>query len=210
MKLPLLSLTAEPSTIAVKTEIFGAPINLDLIAQAIHVYRSNQRQGGAKVKRRGEVRMTTHKWYRQKGTGRARHGAQSAPLFVGGGVAHGPTGQENWKRSLTPVQARQALIAALSAQTVEKKVSVVADLDQLTGKTKPAAAFLKAVCQPENQKVLIVIDKSHDNLLRALRNIESVQLTSASRLNAWHALSAQKVLIMQPALDILAKRLENK
>src|SRR3990167_4620035 len=72
--------------------LFGEKQNDKLLAQAIHVYRDRQHLGNSKVKTRGEVTATTRKWYRQKGTGRARHGAVSAPLFVGGGVAHGPKG----------------------------------------------------------------------------------------------------------------------
>src|SRR3989344_8061779 len=75
-------------------EVFGAKINQPLMAQAVRVYLANQRQGNAHTKSRGEITLTTAKWYRQKGTGRARHGAKSAPIFVGGGVAHGPKNKD--------------------------------------------------------------------------------------------------------------------
>lgn len=207
MKLKLFSLTEKPSTVTVSDDLFGAKVNADLIAQAVYVYRSNQRQGGAKTKTRGEVRMTTKKWFRQKGTGNARHGAQSAPIFVGGGVAHGPTGAENWKRKLTPALARKALVSALSAMATDKKVAVIADLDKLEGKTKAAAEFVKSVREKDGQKVLIVIDETRDNVVRALRNIENVTVTSARRLNALEAVSTSQVLIMKPALDVLNTRL---
>lgn len=207
MKLKLLSLTEKPSTITVSDDLFGAPLNPNLIAQAVHVYRSNQRQGGAKAKTRSEVRMTTKKWFRQKGTGNARHGAQSAPIFVGGGVAHGPTGQENWKRSLTPVQARKALVSSLSALAADKKIAVVSDLEELEGKTKPAATFVAAVREKVSQKILVVIDEPRDNIIRALRNIANVTVTSARRLNTLEALSANRVVIMKPAITALENRL---
>src|SRR5579884_516617 len=76
--------------ITLPKEIFGAKVNPQLMSQAVRVYLANQRQGNAATKTRGEINMTTAKWYRQKGTGRARHGAKSAPIFVKGGVAHGP------------------------------------------------------------------------------------------------------------------------
>lgn len=207
MKLKLLSLTEKPSTITVSDVLFGAPVNLELIAQAVHVYRSNQRQGGAKAKTRGEVKLTTKKMYRQKGTGNARHGAQSAPIFVGGGVAHGPTGQENWKRSMTPVQARKALIASLSSLAADKKIAIVSDLEKLEGKTKPAAAFVAGIQEKVGRKVLVVIDEPRDNVIRALRNINNVTVTSARRLNTLEALSASQVVIMKPALAVLESRL---
>lgn len=210
MKLKLFSLTEQPSTVTVSAALFGAPVNLPLIAQAVHVYRSNQRQGGAKAKTRGDVSLTTKKMYKQKGTGNARHGAFSAPQFVGGGVAHGPTGMENWKRSLTPALARKALVSALSSLAADKKVSVASDLDQLQGKTKQAAAFVAAVRAKSGQKVLVVVDQSRPNVLRALRNLENVSITSARRLNTLEAVSAQQVLFMAPALELLENRLAPK
>lgn len=206
MKLPLISLTAAATTTTVAPEIFGASVNNELIAQAVHVYRSNKRQGGAKALRRGEVQMTTKKIYKQKGTGNARHGAASAPIFVGGGVAHGPTGMENWKRSLTPVMARKALISTLSAQANEKRVSIVADLESLTGKTKEAAAFIEKNRSGKG-KVTIVLDQSHPQVVRALRNIEGVQLTQARRINALEVAQSTTVIVMKPALDVLKARL---
>lgn len=210
MKLTLVSLTKKPSTVTVPESIFGAAVNMDLIAQAVHVYRSNQRQGGAKAKTRGEVDLTTKKWFKQKGTGNARHGAQSAPIFVGGGVAHGPTGKENWKRSLTTAQSRKALVSSLSALAADKKISVVADLEQLEGKTKPAAAFVNSLREKSGKKVLVVVDETRENVVRALRNVENVVITSARRLNTLEAVMANQVLIMKPALSVLENRLTPK
>jgi large subunit ribosomal protein L4 len=210
MKLKLYSLTEKPTTVTVPEEVFGAAVNLPLIAQAVHVYRSNQRQGGAKAKARGDVNLTTKKMYKQKGTGNARHGAFSAPQFVGGGVAHGPTGMENWKRSLTPVLARKALVSALSSLAADKKVSVVADLDKLDGKTKTAAKFLTEVREKAGEKILVVVDASHTNVIRSLRNLENVRITSARRLNTLEAVSSAQLIVMQPALELLAGRLAPK
>ncbi len=207
MKLKLYSLTEKPTTVTVPETVFGAAVNLPLIAQAVHVYRSNLRQGGAKAKTRGDVSLTTKKMYKQKGTGNARHGAFSAPQFVGGGVAHGPTGMENWKRSLTPVLARKALVSALSALAADKKVAVVADLEKLDGKTKTAAKFITEISEKTGEKVLIVVDQSHTNVIRSLRNLANVKITSATRLNTLAAVSVQQVVIMQPALELLAQRL---
>lgn len=209
MKLPLLSLANESKTVTVSEALFAVRPNLELIAQAIHVYRMNQRQGGAKTLRRGEVALTTKKMYRQKGTGRARHGAASAPIFVGGGVAHGPTGMENWKRSLPTVLSRKAVVHALSAQAQEKNVVILSDLEKLVGKTKEAAAFLKQYAAGKKH-VTIVLDQGHEAVVRALKNIPEVTLTRASRLNTFEVASANLVMIMQPALTALEDRLVAK
>lgn len=207
MKLPLFSLTAKASTVTVSDAVFAAPVNKALLAQAVRVYRSNQRQGSVKVKTRGEVKLTTKKMYKQKGTGNARHGAASAPIFVGGGRAHGPTGHENWNRSLTPVMARRALVSAFSALAQDKKIAVVADLEQLEGKTKPAGQFISTVRESEAKRVLVVIDDAHPNIVKALRNLENVKITRASRVNSLEAVSAHQILIMKPALAVLESRL---
>lgn len=210
MKTQLYSLTAEPKSVTISDAVFGADFKPSLIAQAIHVYRSNLRQGGAKTKRRGEVTLTGAKWYRQKGTGNARHGAKSAPIFVGGGVAHGPTGMENFKKSLPQKMARKATVYALSAQAAANHVLVVADLDKLSGKTKEAADFMASIQENAKEKVLVIIDTSHDTILNALNNVARVTVTRADRVNALEVAMANKVVIMQPALELLEARLIDK
>lgn len=205
MKLNLFSLSAKPSTMTVSDALFGADINLELIAQAVHVYRSNLRQAGAKALTRGEVSRTGAKWFRQKGTGNARHGARTAPQFVGGGVAHGPTGMENWKRTLPKKMARKATIAALSAQAQENQVSILADLGKVAGKTKQAQELLAAVGQKGT--LLLVINETTDAAVRAFSNLNNVSLTRADRLNALEVASADHILVLQSALETLENRL---
>jgi large subunit ribosomal protein L4 len=208
MKLKLFSLTAKPSTVTVSDEVFGGDLNLELIAQAVHIYRSNQRQGGAKALTRGEVSRTGAKWFKQKGTGNARHGARTAPQFVGGGVAHGPTGAENWKRALPKQMAKKALIAALSVQAQEKNLSVFADIADIAAKTKDAQSVVKSLGATGN--ILVVIDQTHDNVLRAFGNVDNVSVTRADRLTTYEVAAADHVVVAQPALEVLEARLVKK
>ncbi|MCD8484421.1 50S ribosomal protein L4 [Candidatus Woesebacteria bacterium] len=208
MKLKKYSLDGKSTTITVSDELFNADVKPELVTQAVHVYRSNQRQGGASTLRRGEVRHTGAKIYRQKGTGNARHGAKTAPIFVGGGIAHGPTGFENWKKSLPTKMARKATVYALTMQAVRDAVSVVTDLDTITAKTKDAAAFIAQVAEA-NQKVLLVIDESRENVVNAFSNVANVSITRADRLNALEVAQADTIVVMQPALDRLEARLLN-
>lgn len=211
MKLKLYSLSAAASTVTVSDELFNGDINAELIAQAVHVYRSNQRQSAAHTKSRGEVNKTGAKWFKQKGTGNARHGARTAPQFVGGGRAHGPTGLENWTRVMPKKMGRKAVVSALSAQAQSKCVSIFADLDQISGKTKDAAAVLTPFTQEAGVKLLIVMDNSHESVLRAFGNVDNVTLTRADRLNTFEVAEADHVLIMKPALEVLETRLlQNK
>lgn len=206
MKLKLYSLTAAATTVTVADEIFGTKVNKALISQAVHVYRNNQRRSHAKTLTRGEVALTGKKWFKQKGTGNARHGAQSANIFVGGGVSHGPTGMENWKRTMPVKMARRALVAALSAQAQAKVVAVVKDLDTLSGKAKDAAAFVAGVREGK-EKLLVVVDASHKNVVQSLRNLERVSVTRADRLHTYETMLADRILVMQPALKVLEHRL---
>lgn len=207
MKLPLITLTGEKSTVTVSDTLFGGKLNLNLIAQAVHVYRSNQRQGGAQAKTRGDVELTTKKVYKQKGTGGARHGARSAPIFVGGGAAHGPTGLENWKRTMPVQMKRQALVAALSLSANDKKVSILSDLETISGKAKDGKAFAQTVRAADNAKILIVADTSHENVLRSFRNLDRVAVSRADRLTVWDVVNADQVLVMKPSLKVLEDRL---
>lgn len=206
MKLPLLSISAAAKTITAPTPLFAGEVNWDLIAQAVHVYRSNQRQSGAKTKTRGDVVMTGAKWFKQKGTGNARHGAQSAPIFVGGGVSHGPTGLENWKRTLPTKMARRATQSALLAMAEKNAVSVGADLDTIESKTKSGTEFITKLNGAK--KVLIIVDNEpRENVVRAFANVALTTVTRASRVNALELSSVDHVVIMQPALEALTARL---
>lgn len=190
--------------LSVNEAVFAAPVNQVLLAQAIRVYLSNQRQGTSQVKTRSEVSRTTRKWYRQKGTGNARHGSKKAPIFVGGGVAHGPTGQENWSRSLTRQLKRKALISAMSAQA--DNMIVASGLSDLSGKTKEAAELLSKM-KIEAKKVLIILADFDEKVLRSLRNLAQVQIARADQVNVYDIASADQIVLTKEAVEVIEKRL---
>src|SRR3972149_10087618 len=111
--------------------IFAVKVNQPLMDQASKVYLSNQRRSLAKAKRRGEVKVTKAKVWQQKGTGRARHGSRNAPIFVGGGQAHGPSGTQNYNRRLSKKQRQASLRSALSLKFKEGKIIAVTGLEKL-------------------------------------------------------------------------------
>ncbi|OGJ15784.1 MAG: 50S ribosomal protein L4 [Candidatus Pacebacteria bacterium RIFCSPHIGHO2_01_FULL_46_16] len=179
-------------------------INTRLVSQAVNILRSNQRQGTSKVKTRAEVSLTKKKMYRQKGTGNARHGAKSVNIFVGGGVAHGPTGKANWDRSLSQTMKRQALKHALAMQVAV--IVVVPELNTLTGKTKIAAELLKKTA-PGAQHMCIVLERADEKSLRSLRNIASVTPVLAAQLNVLHVVQADKILFTAQSLALVEARI---
>jgi len=190
--------------------IFAAKINEPLMAQAVRVYLSNQRQAKAKVKTRGEVALTTAKWFRQKGTGRARHGAKSAHIFVGGGVSHGPTGEQNYHLHLPKKMKKQALFSALTSMLKESEVMVVKDLVKIEAKTKKMNEFLGKLTKDEKQtlkkkKLTLVLPQKLENVSRSARNISGLFLAQANQLNTYEVLNGGKLIFMKEAIEVLEK-----
>ncbi|PJE67358.1 50S ribosomal protein L4 [Candidatus Shapirobacteria bacterium CG10_big_fil_rev_8_21_14_0_10_40_9] len=192
-----LSGTKKPK-ISLPAKIFGAKPNPALMAQAVRVFLSNQREARAKTKTRSEVKRSKAKWYRQKGTGRARHGARSAPIFVGGGRAHGPTGEQNYEKAMPKKMGRAALISALSSRARDKEIIIVDGLEKIK-KTKEMAKILKEVTGP----FLLILSGKLENVILATRNIPSLALIQAKSLNAYEVLKAGKILITREAIKTL-------
>lgn len=202
MKVPTLTNTGITGETTVPVSVFGAEVNKPLLAQAVLVYRSNLRQGTAATKTRSAVTGTTKKWYKQKGTGNARHGAKTAPIFVGGGVAHGPDGNANWSKKLTKKLKSNALVSALSAQA--KNTFVSAYLNELTGKTQEAAALLAPL--KEHGRVLVVVHETPETTFRAMKNIEGVLVVPAYQLTALEVVHAHRIVMTPEAIAIIEKR----
>ncbi len=204
MQLTSISATGDKGTFKAQDTVFAVPANDSLLSQAIHVYRNNQRQGTSKVKTRSETNRTKKKWYKQKGTGNARHGARTPSLFVGGGVAHGPNGMQNWSRSMTKAMARQAIKVALSAQV--KNIVICDSLERLDGKTATAAKMLKKVV-PNSVRTLVVLPETQALIVRGFRNMNSVLTTTALRLNVYQVAAADTILTTTSAIKALETRL---
>jgi len=208
-KADLYTITGTKSgKIDLPSEIFAAKINEPLMAQAVRVYLSNQRKAKAKIKSRGEIAKTTAKWYRQKGTGRARHGARSAPIFVGGGVAHGPTGNQNYKLRMSKKMKRQALLSALTSKFKGGEILVVKGMKKVEPKTKEMMKILERLArnwklETENWKLTIVLPEVLENVIQAARNIQGVNLIQTNILNTYEVLNGGKLIFMKESIDKL-------
>lgn len=198
----VLDLTGKVSgKVSLPGEMFGAKANPTLIAQAVRVYLANQRVGTASSKTRGEVSGTTKKMYRQKGTGRARHGAAKAPIFVGGGITFGPKPRD-FSLTMPTKMRRAALFSALSGKMQDKQV-VVVNLTTVTGKTKEIVAALKSL-KLENKKVTVVTGEN-GMVVRAARNIERVTVLPAQNLNTYAVMNCSVVVLSYDCVDLLKK-----
>lgn len=194
--------------------IFGAKVNPDLMAQAVRVYLINQRQGTVSTQSRGEVTGSTRKIYRQKGTGRARHGAASAPIFVKGGLAHGPK-PKDYSLKLSKKMRKASLFSALTTKLQEKQVKIVSGLEKLPPKTKEMAAVLQKLelSGKKPQNILLVLpmeQEKNQTLMRISRNIDGVTYAQASQLNTYDVLKTSTVLIVKDAVTSLERHFLRK
>lgn len=187
-------------SIIVAEEIFGVPMNTPLLSQTIHVYQMNQRRGLAKALTRGEVYGSRKKLWRQKGTGRARHGDRFAPQFVGGGVAHGPTGRQNVKRTVHESMRRKALQIALSAKQSEGNLVIVNRFGDHEKTRDVMASFTPF---GKGTSMLCVSSHLSDATRRATRNLTDMRFVTPESLNAFIVLSARKLLIEKDAVHLI-------
>jgi large subunit ribosomal protein L4 len=184
-------------------------VNALLVAQAVRVHLSNKRQGTAKTKSRGEVDLTKKKWYKQKHTGGARHGARSAPIFVGGGVTHGPRGNANWTLFLSKPMRSQAMVSAIGMQAEKSNLMVVEGLNKVDAKTKSVAKLITDL-KLADQKVLVLTETTLEPLVRAARNLPQVLVGRADRTNVFEILAADKIVVTPEAWELLTKRMAGK
>ncbi len=189
----------------IESPIFDNAGSTTLVAQAVRVYLANQRAGTAKAKTRAEVNRTKKKWFKQKGTGNARHGARTAPIFVGGGVAHGPMGDTNWKLSMSKTMRMRALETTLAMQAQKAKVQVIEGVEALSGKTSEMVKAMTAM-KLTGKAVLLIVDSISDTLMRATNNIENILVVQAKDSSTYEVARAHTVLITPTGLKELETR----
>ncbi|HEX8182328.1 MAG TPA: 50S ribosomal protein L4 [Candidatus Saccharimonadales bacterium] len=179
------------------------PENHDLLKTAYTAYLSNGRTRNAVTKTRGLVRGGGKKPWKQKGTGRARFGSSRNPIWRGGGIAFGPTGEENYIKNMNVKAKRLAIRQALSLAHEAGNVIVIDDFTAQRGKTSAAVALLAKV--GASRRILVVVDILTDDMVRATNNIGDVKLISAKYINTFDALNADTIVITKPALSIVSE-----
>ena len=185
--------------------IFGVKPKMTLIWEAVKMYQYNQRQGTHHAKTRAEVKGSRRKIWSQKGLGRARHGDRYAPIFVGGGKAHGPRPKEYYYR-LPKRELKLALKMILSDRASEEKIYLFENFDLNEVKTKNIASLLEKITL-NGKKVLFVPAEQNKNLYLSARNIPNVEVMPASDINTLHVVSHEYILMEKSAVDKLKERL---
>jgi large subunit ribosomal protein L4 len=187
-------------TIDLPSDIFEVEINTGLMNQAYVRQMAGLRLGTHNTLDRSDVNLTKAKWYRQKGTGRARHGAQSAPIFVGGGVAHGPHPRKYTKDM--PKKMRHAAIrSALSACLRDEQLVFVDQLSLDAPKTKQMKAILASLTG--DAKTLVLVAERNDAVQRSVNNLPNAKTLRASYLNIRDLLGYDKIIVPLDALDVI-------
>jgi len=191
-------------------EIFDVKISEKLISQAIRVYLANQRSSYAKAKTRSDVAGTRQKVYAQKGTGRARHGNRTAPIFVGGGSAMGPDGLQNYKLKLSKKMKIVAINSILTKFAQDKKILIIDSFEKLVPKTKEGInviAGLQAVNEvlSKSSKVGIINTETLTNVKRAFGNISGINLLTLKSLNVYDLSNQNFLILSQETVDNFSK-----
>lgn len=188
--------------------IWAVPMNRALLAQAVHVISMNSRHAPAQAKTRAEVSGSDRKLWKQKGTGRARHGDRLAPQFVHGGVAHGPTGDQNYHRTINKKMRQKAFFSILSHRLLHRQVVVLDRIPVETGKTGDLRRALSGVL--DGKRALLVVGEESAKLARACRNLASVTLRRADQLNTLDIFRHRRVILTAPAVTMLDRKFSDK
>ena len=201
MQFPVMNRSGnEVSQVDLPTDIFEAKINVGLMHQAFVRQMANARQGSHNTRSRGEIRATGAKWYRQKGTGRARHGAQSAPIFVGGGLTFGPKPRDYSKKM--PKKMRQGAIrSTLSALVRDAQLVLLDQLEMAAPNTKAMGGLIDALVG--DQSALVVVTAEQTTVRKSVNNLANAHSIVANYLNVRDLLKYDKVIMSLDALDVV-------
>jgi large subunit ribosomal protein L4 len=205
MKIEKLNLDGKKSSIEVLDKIFSAKINNRLVSSVLYKTNANYKGRHAKTKQQNEVSGPTSKIYAQKGTGNARHASRKAPIFVGGGVAHGPKGELAYKkRKLNKSEKKNSIASLMSEKIKNKNLLVFSDFSNQIKKTKEMNLIVKKF---EITNSLIILDKSSkDKIEKSARNIPNVKVTDVNHFSAFDIIKFKKVVFTESSLKELEKR----
>lgn len=192
----------ESKKVHLPKELFGIEARPRLLAQYVRVYQANQRQGTASTKTRGEVQSSSKKIYRQKGTGKARHGTITAPIFVGGGVVGGPKPRD-YSLKMNKKQKQLALLYSLSLKAQEGSIfGLTDDIMKMEPKTKDAAALFNKI--GVKKSLLCVVPEMADNgFVLSMRNLGNIKVIHAANLNAYQIIKYNQVAFVEKSLDVM-------
>jgi large subunit ribosomal protein L4 len=205
MKIDKISLDGKKDTIEVLDKIFSAKINSKLVSSVLYKTNANYKGRHAKTKQQNEVSGPTSKIYAQKGTGGARHASRKAPIFVGGGIAHGPKGELAYKkRKLNKNEKKLSLASLITEKNNNKNLLILNDFESEIKKTKEMSAIIQKL---EITHSLIILDKaSKEKVEKSVRNIPNVKVTDVNHFSSYDIIKFKKVVFTESSVKELEKR----
>ena len=205
MKIDKINIDGKKNSIEVLDKIFAAKINKQLVSNVIYKINANYKGRKAKTKQRNEIIGSTSKIWAQKGTGNARHSSRKAPIFVGGGVAHGPKGESKYKiRKLNKSEKKNSLASLITDKKLNNNIIIFSDFTSKINKTKEMKSILVKF---DILNGLIVLDKiSKENVYKSLRNISNIKTTNATHFSAYDVVKYKKLIFTESSVKELEKR----
>ena len=205
MKIDKLSLDGKKDSIEVLDKIFSGKIYKHIVNNVLYKTNANYKGRRAKTKQRNEITGSTSKIYAQKGTGGARHSSRKAPIFVGGGVAHGPKGQSNYKkRKLNKSEKKLSIASLISQKNKFNNLVVMSDFKNQIKKTKE---MNKILIKFKIDNSLIILDKSSkDKIYKSSRNIPKIKVTDVNHFSAFDIIKFKKIVFTETSVKELEKR----
>ncbi len=205
MKIEKVSIDGKKDSLEVLDKIFSAKINKQLVSNVLYKNNSNYKRRKAKTKQRNEIAGSTSKIYAQKGTGNARHASRKAPIFVGGGVAHGPKGElSHKKRKLNKSEKKMSIASLITEKNKLNNLIVFNDFNYEIKKTKLMNIILKKF---EAKNSLIILDKnSKEKISKSIQNIPNVKTTDINHFSAFDIIKYKKLVFTESSIKELEKR----
>jgi len=205
MKLEKISIDGKKDTIEVLDKLFSAKINSKLVSSVLYKTNANYKGRHAKTKQQNEVSGPTSKIYAQKGTGGARHASRKAPIFVGGGIAHGPKGELAYKkRKLNKNEKKLSVASLITEKNKDKNLLILNDFSSEIKKTKEMNAIIQKLEIPNS---LIILDKaSKEKIEKSARNIPNVKVTDVNYFSSYDIIKFKKVVFTESSVKELEKR----
>ncbi len=205
MKIDKLNIDGNKNSIEVLDKIFAAKINKQLVSNVLYKTNANYKGRKAKTKQQNEIKGSTSKIYAQKGTGNARHASRKAPIFVGGGVAHGPKGQSNYKRrKLNKSEKKLSIVSMITEKYKKKNLIVFEDFQKKILKTKE---MNKILIKFEAKNSIMILDKqSMENIYKSTKNIPNIKITDANHFSCFDLAKYKKVIFTESSVKELEKR----
>ena len=205
MKLDTINLDGKNGSIEVLDKILTSKINKKLVQKVIYTTIGNYKGRKAKTKQKNEIIGSTAKIYAQKGTGGARHASRKAPIFVGGGVAHGPKGEKSYrKKKLNKSEKKLSIISLITEKNKLKKLFIFNDFVKQIKKTKQINVILNKF---KIKNSLIILDKlSKENIFKAIRNIPNVKVTDVNNFSSYDILKYENIIFTTTSIKELEKK----